>query len=220
MKEFDSDFFSGIYCNNKYVDLGLSVHWATYNVGANRPEEFGEYYPWGIRTSFRLLKMQSYDPRIVESLLSERPSSTMKDISGTEYDIASLYYDEGSAWRTPRLKEFKELVSNTTQEVYELNGTDGLLFTSKINGNSIFLPKAGHWNRFAQTEAEEGGNYWTSDQHVDEVLQQIYHTFFARSFGWYENDEGSPVIAIPDWSNAMLAFPIRPVFDSQILRNR
>ena len=157
MKEFDSSFFSGIYSKNKYVDLGLSVFWSTRNVGAKRPEEFGEYYPWGVRTSFALLKAQSYDRRIVSSLLSDRPSTRVKDMSGSEYDIARLYYDEDSAWRTPRLKEFKELVSNTTQEIYDLNGTTGMLFTSKINGNSIFLPAAGFWSRFDQTEVEEGG---------------------------------------------------------------
>jgi len=215
MKEFDRNFFSGTYSNKKYVDLGLNVHWATSNVGAKNPEEFGEYYPWGVLTSFELLKMQSYDPRIISNLLSARPSPILKDISGTRYDIAKIYYGEESAWRTPRWEDFQELFMNTRTDVISIGEIIGYQFTSIINGNSIFLPAAGHFSQFAQNYIDEVIEYWTSERYDGDDEPQTPQRGFGISF--YSDD---PHVISPAKVNVNTAMPIRPVLDSRILQNR
>ena len=115
-----------------YVDLGLSVKWATCNVGASCPEEYGNYYAWGeTNTKSEYTK---YNSKTWER--------SMGDISGDpEYDAARANW--GGSWRMPTKAEFDELGMNCDYELTTQNGVVGLLFTSKKNGNSIFFPAAG-----------------------------------------------------------------------------
>lgn len=131
------------------VDLGLSVKWASCNIGASKPEEAGGLYGWADPTG----EETSED-------LADYPSVTPPaTICGTQYDIAAANW--GEAWRMPTQEEFEELAAGCTWEWTALNGVNGMKVTGK-NGNSIFLPAAG--SRTGQTvsgQAGQRGNYWS-----------------------------------------------------------
>lgn len=141
----------GTINGHDYVDLGLSVKWATCNVGASTPSDYGNYYAWG-ETSTK----SSYD---------EDNSATygkqMGSIAGNStYDVARKKW--GSPWRLPTKAEFDELIDNCTWAMPSQNGKNGYKVTSKKNGNSIFLPAAG-WRYGAQSyDQGSGGYFWSA----------------------------------------------------------
>ncbi|MBP8967563.1 MAG: hypothetical protein KBG33_09275 [Paludibacteraceae bacterium] len=114
------------------VDMGLSVKWATMNVGADAPHEVGSYSLWGDGTGTR-------DWDIFDQSYSKDKSSY--NITATSRDLAHMKW--GNGWRTPTYNEFSELIRNTSRSVVVINGVKCLKFTSNINGNQIVLPANG-----------------------------------------------------------------------------
>lgn len=114
-----------------YADMGLSVLWARYNVGASRPEEIGEHYAWGALTSF--------EHGQVGSPLYETGTD---DITGNPRCDAARN-ERGGTWRMPTKEEMSELYDNCSWSEGEINGVKGYYVTSKINGAKIFFPAAG-----------------------------------------------------------------------------
>ena len=139
---------------HEYVDLGLSVKWATCNVGASKPEEYGNHYAWG-ETSTK----SNYS-----SSNSITSGKNFSDIGGDpQYDVARKQW--GSSWRLPSMAEFEELCQNCTWTLTTQNGIKGYKVTSKKNGNSIFLPAAG-WRIGSSLNFQgTGGFYWSSTPH-------------------------------------------------------
>lgn len=129
------------------IDLGLSVKWASHNVGASSPEGFGGYYAWGETEEKSVYTDETYkycvdsngdgDIRIDEYIYIG------SNISGTQYDVAHVKW--GGSWRMPTLKETRELVENCFWKWTTYNGVKGQLVTGP-NGNSIFFPAAGNRN--------------------------------------------------------------------------
>lgn len=122
----------------RWVDLGLSVLWAEYNVGAESPEEYGGYYAWGEteeKDSYTMESYRFYDPNQWESYIF-----IGQEISGTSYDVAHVKWGDGA--RMPNLDEMQELVDNCTFESGLYNGVEGDYVTGP-NGNKIFLPYSG-----------------------------------------------------------------------------
>ena len=134
-----------------YIDLGLSVKWATCNVGASKPENFGSYFAWGETSEKSSYSWDNY--KYGSNALNCR--NIGNDISGTSYDAA--YVNWGSNWRMPNEKEMGELISKCTITKATQNGVDGFLVTGP-NGNSIFLPTANA--KFSTSSS--GCRYWTS----------------------------------------------------------
>ncbi len=134
---------------HEYVDLGLpsGLKWATCNVGATAPEKFGNYYAWGeITTKSEYTEENSVTYK-----------KTMSDISGNaEYDVARA--DWGGTWRIPTYSEMTELRNNCTWTWTTQNGLYGYKVTGP-NGNSIFLPAAGHTQG---STSNPYGYYWSS----------------------------------------------------------
>ena len=141
------------------IDLGLpsGTKWASCNVGANKPEEYGDYYAWGETTT---KKEYTYDNYLYYK--NGKYLNIGADISGTQYDVARAKW--GGKWRIPTKDEVKELVDNCKYEWTTLNGVKGGKFTGP-NGNSIFLPAAGYRWYGDLDDAGEGGNYWSSAQY-------------------------------------------------------
>ena len=119
------------------IDLGLSVKWASWNVGASKPEEYGGYYAWG-----EIEEKDKYDWSSYKYCDGNKESCYPigTDIGGTEYDIAHVKWGDG--WRMPTRDEINELWSKCTKRWTDINGVEGLIFIGS-NGNSIFLPAAG-----------------------------------------------------------------------------
>ena len=120
------------------VDLGLSVYWSSCNLGAETPEEYGDYYSWGEtqpkkRGNYRKEDYSYYDNNTKQYI------SIGDNIGGTEYDAATV--NLGSDWRIPTLEELRELINECTWKWSQINGINGYKVTG-VNGNSIFLPAA------------------------------------------------------------------------------
>ena len=137
---------------HEWVDLGLSVKWATCNVGATLPSDYGDYFAWG-----EISTKSSY---------TENNSKTYKkhmgDIAGnSKYDAARANW--GSTWRMPTKKEFQELKDQCIWTWTSQGGHSGYRVTSKTNGNSIFLPAAGWRSEESLNGVGSHGYYWSAD---------------------------------------------------------
>ena len=134
-----------------YVDLGLpsGLKWATCNVGASRPEDYGDYFAWGeIKT-----KSEYTD----ENSLTY--GKDIGNISGnSQYDVASAQW--GSSWRLPILAEIEELEEQCTWKWIAIDGHKGYRVIGP-NGNSIFLPAAGYRSYTNVYEQGSYGAYWS-----------------------------------------------------------
>ena len=154
----------------EFVDLGLSVLWATCNVGASAPEEYGNYYAWGETepkteyswSTYKYCK-GSYTSLTKYNNHSSYGSVDNKTTLDTEDDVAHVIW--GGDWRMPTQAEFEELFKNCTWKWTSQNGINGYWVTSKKSGytdRSIFLPAAG-WCRDANINyAGIFGYYWSS----------------------------------------------------------
>jgi hypothetical protein len=143
-----SNFATTLFPEPEYVDLGLSVKWATFNVGATKPEESGRYIGWGDPTGLK----ESMSPSDYGNNVN-----TMNIGFNPNYDTP--YHLWGKKWRMPTRAEFEELYSNTT--VTFDNNTRCNVFTA-ANGNSIAIPYAGliYGGTLSQTK---WGWYWTAE---------------------------------------------------------
>ena len=146
---------SGTVDGHEYVDLGLpsGTLWATCNLGASRPEDYGNYYAWGETkpqpsntyswSSYKYAKGNNFNLTKYCSK-SEYGHNGFRDnlttLQGTD-DPATANW--GSAWRSPSYTQWDELLKNTTQKWTTQNGVKGLLFTSRKNGRVLFLPSSG-----------------------------------------------------------------------------
>ena len=137
------------YNGHEYVDLGLSVNWATCNIGAKKPGDFGYYFAWGETTPKDNFGWDNYKfTNDGGSTFTKYNGSDLGEL-GLEDDAASANW--GGSWRTPTLKEFNELMANCDgvwikEGDPEFGGVAGAKFTSKVPGytdKSIFIPAAG-----------------------------------------------------------------------------
>ena len=124
----------------KMIDLGLSVKWAAYNVGAEYPEETGNLYAWGEIETKEEYIWQTYKYKYGGAVIY---CDNLGDISGNpKYDAARSSW--GYGWCIPHSYEVQELVTRCKKEDMTYEGVNGMLFTGP-NGNSIFVPKMSYW---------------------------------------------------------------------------
>ena len=139
------------------VDLGLSVKWASHNLGASQPEELGWGYTWGDNTGTDVDHSDYDGYKTFEETIWE----TQKPISisaNSVWDPATNKWGKG--WRMPTLAEVKDLVKRTTCVMETHNSILGWRITGTATGNSIFIPIDQKWGG---AETEEKGMYWTGD---------------------------------------------------------
>lgn len=142
---------SGKIAGHEYVDLGLSVKWATCNVGATTQTGSGNFYAWG-ETS---IKSQYVDQNC------STHNRDYNDISGeAAYDAARANWN--GSWRIPTQAEVNELLNRCDWEWTEINGVAGYKVISRTNGNWIFLPATGYREDTSSKGVGSSGNYWTS----------------------------------------------------------
>ena len=134
--------------NYEYVDLGLSVKWATFNVGATKPEEFGSYYAWG-----EVSPKETYTPenyiwcdgkidKLTKYNTSGGSGMIIDNLTTLNPEDDAAYVNWGKEWRIPTSDEWEELLNKCSWEWTYLNGVKGCKVTAE-NGNWIFLPAAG-----------------------------------------------------------------------------
>ena len=194
----------------EYVDLALpsGTMWATCNVGADKPEDCGSLFQFGhvdgykygdknhkFNTNAKILKdwaANKYIPLTTSGKVYKK-----NDILDLEDDAARV--NMGGKWKMPTEEQLNELLDNTTQEVVTINGVKGMLFTSVINGNKLFIPFAGYWkDGFSNT-----GSYtyvWSS---------QVIPSYADSTYILYCNSSGDAYISSEYHS---YAFSVRGVF--------
>ena len=145
-----------------YVDLGLSVKWATCNVGASKPEDYGGYYAWGETST----KSEYTWGNCFDCFDDSGDSWSVYKIGGktklepnSGHDTARQNW--GGTWRMPTIKELEELNDKCTWKWTTKGGHNGYVVTGP-NGNMIFLPAAGYRYDTSSGGVGEGGNYWSS----------------------------------------------------------
>ncbi len=188
MVSFKPDGSDGKHEGHEYVDLGLSVKWATCNVGANKPEDYGNYYAWG-ETSTKKPYDEDNCPTYGLST-SQLQSQGYIDSEGnltSQYDAATANW--GGSWRMPTDEEMQELTSyKCTWTWTTQNGVNGYKVVGP-NGNSIFLPAAG--SRFGSAIGYTGSHcyYWSSTPVVDGNYDQgAYRLNFGSDRQYMDNN--------------------------------
>ena len=178
------------------IDLGLSVKWATCNVGASSPEEYGDYFAWGETEA-----KSSYDSNNSATYglsTSELKSRGIIDSDGhltVAYDVATVNW--GGSWRMPTLTEIDELTRKCTWTWTTHNGVNGYLVTGS-NGNSIFLPAAGAKVGTDLKFAGSYGYYWCASTGEGSNTIGYCLTFYSTDYEWA-------------FEESYLGFSVRPV---------
>ena len=157
------DGSDGKHEGHEYVDLGLSVKWATCNVGASNPEDYGNYYAWG-ETSTKETYDEDNCPTfgLFELSISQLQAQGYIDGEGnltSQYDAARANW--GGNWRMPTETEMRELIDKCNWEWTTQNGVYGYKVEGP-NGNSIFLPAVGLRDGPSLYYAGGNGIYWSS----------------------------------------------------------
>lgn len=205
---YSSSSTTGTHAGHEWVDLGLSVKWATCNVGASSPEGYGSYFAWGetspkSRFEWDNLKYCTAGDRwdnlkfskyVAESKYGSVDNKTKLDLSD---DTARANW--GGSWRMPTDEEFDELRDNCIWNWTTVNGKAGYEVTSTLNGNSIFLPAAGVRYRSLLDGDGSEGDYWSSS------LYKSY-SYLARSLSFNSGNHDS------DYDFRRNGRSVRPVF--------
>lgn len=157
-----------------FVDLGLpsGTLWATCNVGATDPEDYGDYFAWGETTIKETYSWSTYKYcNGSATTLTKYCNNSSYGNEGFTDTLTTLEAGDDAAtanwgvgWRMPTREEFEELNNNCTITWTTLNGVNGHLLTG-TNGNSIFLPAAGGRHDSSIDNADSHGDYWSSSLH-------------------------------------------------------
>ena len=160
------------YNGHEYVDLGLpsGLKWATCNVGATTPEEYGDYFAWGETEpkdnyDWSTYKYCNGSSSTMTKYCTNSDYGTVDNKTVLELEDDAAYVNWGGNWRMPTYDELSELknTNNCTWTWTTQNGVKGYKVTSKVNGNSIFLPAAGYrYDGGGLYDAGSYGSYWSS----------------------------------------------------------
>ena len=160
------------------IDLGLpsGTKWASWNIGATKPEGNGGYYAWGETEEKKYYYWSTY---IHCDGTEETCHLLGVDIAGSKYDVAHVKW--GGSWRMPSKAQTDELIETCARKWTQLNGVYGVLVTGP-NGNSIFLPAAGY--RLGDHLYYEGdsGYYYSSSVYPGNESYVLDFGFYSR--GW------------------------------------
>ena len=166
-----------------YVDLGLpsGTLWATCNVGANAPEEYGDYFAWGETAPKDVYNWSTYQYYDGGNLTKYTGSDGLATLL-PEDDAATANW--GDEWRMPAKEEWQELLDNTTNKWTTQNGVNGRLFTGS-NGNSLFLPAAGFRWDDNFNYAGSYGYFWSASLDMDSPNDAWLFDLYSDFYGMY-----------------------------------
>ena len=195
------------------VDLGLSVKWASMNIGAESPEDYGFYFAWGEIEPKCIFSDYTYK-WCLSDVTKNLTKYNYRSIYGTtdgktvlETADDAAYVNWGENWRIPTRSEAMELATNCTLVLTSRNGVEGYEVTSKKNSNSIFLPLAGRYNNDLHEFEGIDGYFWlnsinlnSSSLDMDGKPYQAYCIQLTKT-GMYPNH----------LQTRYLGLPVRPV---------
>lgn len=214
VSEVDSvEFVTQVH--QKYVDLGLpsGTLWATCNVGANSPEEYGDHFAWGETTGYisgkTYFNWSTYKYcKGSENTLTKYCSTSDYGFNGFSDTLTELLPEDDAAtanwgrdWQMPSFDQLKELYNSsyTTMEWTSQNGVYGRKITSKSNGNTIFLPAAGRIVDASFSFVGMYGEYWSRSLNTSESHRAYMVGFDSNYINMYSGPRGG------------IGYPVRPV---------
>ena len=186
------------YAVPEMVDLGLSVKWASFNIGASRPEEYGDYFAWGETEPKEDYSSDTWkwrNSKYVWGRIDNKP------ILDSEDDAATVNW--GGKWRMPTIGELGDLLYECSHEWTSINGVEGIKFTSLIEGYTdrwIFFPAAGERSGL-NLKYENQCRYWSSSLTSD---NSAWSMTFSKDYLAYAYGLRYP------------GMPIRPVFGDRV----
>ena len=179
--------------DSRAVDLGLTRLWASCNLGATRPQDYGDLYAWGETAT-----KTDYSESAYLYYQNDSYQSIGRDISGTQYDAAKAIW--GDAWRMPSRIDIKELTTRCTWTATTLDSTPGYLVQGP-SGQCIFLPSTGYSDGTSVKERGTMGYYWSSTINNDMPSSAYNINFNGYAGDWY--------------ASRAYGFAIRPVMIKQ-----
>ncbi len=168
--------------SHEYVDLGLSVKWATCNVGASKPEDYGDYFAWGETETNSVYSWSTYFDSVNGSSSNfDKYAKDKKTVLDPEDDVAHDKW--GANWRIPTKAEQDELRTKCSWTWTTQNGVNGRM-VSGPNGKSIFLPAAGARLGGSLSEVGSWGYYWSSSLNSSDSGSAYHLNFGSGNVGW------------------------------------
>lgn len=189
-----------------YIDLELpsGTLWATCNVGADKPTDYGLYFQWGDTVGYakdqigkvKKFNWADYKWSIDRSSSNFTKYKTTNEALELEDDAANVHM--GGSWHMPTPTQIRELINETDNTWTTQDGVDGRLFTSKKNGKSIFIPAAGNaWDGSVRYSGVDG-YVWSSMldvTYVDSGQSLLFYSGYVNLFS-DERYNGLPVRGI------------------------
>ena len=177
------------------IDLGLpsGTKWSCCNVGASKPEEYGDYFAWGETEPKSHYDLSTYkyfnNGTGMTKYSTSSPYGTVDNKTELEPSDDAATVNWGSGWQMPSYEQFNELINSsyTTTRWTTLNGKYGRKISSKSNGNSIFLPAAGFRNGAGLNEAGSSGFYWSRSLDASNSYSAYNLRFFSSDI--YTDDD-------------------------------
>lgn len=189
--------------DEEWVDLGLSVYWASANVGGKKPSDTGNYYAWGEIAPKYSYSWDNYFDNPYDATFNWAGCKKVTyDICGNKaYDPAVTVMKE--KWRMPTAAEMKELLDNCDWQWSALDGVSGFKVVSRINGNSIFLPATGNFDGDSVSNFGSYGAYWIGTVRTGSDFSTASNLYFVKS------------VKSTQWGNRYLGRTIRAVAPKQ-----
>ena len=168
----------------EWVDMGLSVDWASWNLGSDSPWGYGDYYAWGETEPDTIgvnVQYKWYDPNTYQ--ITKYNSADGKTELDEEDDVAHMKLGDGC--RIPTDAEWQELIDNcSVTSDYLCGGNAGSLLTSRLNGNHLFLPVGGRYDAY---RIGNSGYFWSSERVKNDQLHAYAFTVSKPSGGKIES---------------------------------
>ena len=165
-----------------YVDLGLSVKWATYNIGASSPEEYGDYFAWGETAPKDVYVWSTYkwcngSQNTLTKYCTNKEYGAVDNKITLELEDDAAHVNWGGEWRMPTKAELEELREKCTWTPAKINGVSGREITGP-NGNKLFLPYSGYCSE-GKYPGGGTGHYWSNTSSL--------HKAYCLTFSWDGN---------------------------------
>ncbi|MBP9995166.1 MAG: hypothetical protein KBT67_09565 [bacterium] len=191
---------------HEYVDLGLpsGLLWATCNVGADSPEDYGDYFAWGETSTKSDYTWSTYkwcngSYNTLTKYNTKSRYGTVDNKTTLEFSDDAARANWGGSWRMPTEAEFQELINNTNKTWTTVNGVGGWKCANKSDASDyIFLPAAGYRLETSLGSAGSIGDYWSSSLSTSNPSYGRRLYFNSNDFSMYD-------------SNRYDGFTVRPV---------
>ena len=190
---------------HEWVDLGLpsGTLWATCNVGANSPEEYGDYFAWGETAPKQVYSWETYkwcegSDRTMTKYCIKSSYGTVDNKTELEPEDDAAFANWGPSWRMPSAEQIKELIDNCSSQWTMVNGVNGLMITGP-NGNTVFLPATDCLHYDYPNPEGSYVNYWSRTLDSD-------MNFFAPLMGGSTENEWNLYYGYRDYG-----ITVRPV---------